>query len=144
MSELSLFERLGGAATLDRVHQALYERLFTDPWLQGFFLGKDKARLISQQTSFMTAALGGPNGYIGKTPRFIHQHMFITEEVFEARAALLRVALEECGIAADLRQEWLAVDRALKYAVIKRSREECVTSGLEPQILEVPRPTPAP
>lgn len=136
----SLFERLGGRPTLARVHEVFYTLLFADPWLRQFFAGKDSGHLARQQTDFMAGPMGGPNTYVGKTPRFIHRHIFITTEVFEARAAILRRALEACEVPPALRDEWLALDQRLKCAVLKFSRDECSPGGPDRQILDVPKP----
>ncbi len=121
-----LFEEIGSADVILRVHQRFYDVLFEEPWLEKFFYGKAKDVLISKQTEFMTAAFGGPNNYTGDTPAFVHMHMFITDEMSDVRETLLKKAILAEGLSSSITERWLRVDRSFRPAIVKKSVDECV------------------
>jgi len=122
----TLFERLGGKETYIRVHKIFYDKAYADPWLSQYFTDKPQAVLENQQTDFMVQLMGGPKVYGGKSPKFAHQHMFISEELFELRSNMLSESIKEAGIDDKLRLEWLEADRTLKQAVVKANVSECL------------------
>lgn len=136
----TLFDALGGNATLVRVHRIFYDKLYAHPWLKGFFVGIERHVIEQQQTDFMTSAFGGPDRYQGKFPVPAHQHMYITAEIFDLRHAMLEQSLEEAGIAPDLRARWLKVDGAFRGKMCKESVSECKGRFKTEPILVVPRP----
>jgi|SaaInlStandDraft_2_1057019.scaffolds.fasta_scaffold129527_2 hemoglobin len=121
----TLFEELGGMPCLDRVHRVFYEKLLAHPWLRQFFQGVRREHLESQQSEFMSKLFGGPDIYRGRNPKGAHMHMYITEEVFQARHDILERSLNEAGIAPDLRRRWLDYDMGLKKALVKTAVSEC-------------------
>lgn len=132
----TLFNRLGGKATLERVHKTFYDMAYAHPWLRKYFTDKPQQVLEEQQTDFMSVLMGGPNKYAGKTPKVAHQHMVITEELFELRRQMLSDAIKQHGISDDLREEWLAADGALKKALIKNSAADCQRAYANQEILD--------
>lgn len=125
-NDAGLYEEIGGADVVHRVHQRLYDALFDEPWLEKFFYGKSKEVLVEKQTQFMIAAFNGPNNYKGDTPAFVHMHMFITEEMLEVRNTLLKNAILAEGLSASIAERWLKVDQSFWSALIKKSVDECV------------------
>lgn len=121
----TLYDRLGGKLTYEKVHKIFYDKAYAHPWLSQYFTDKPQDVLENQQTDFMVQIMGGPKAYGGKSPKFAHQHMLISEELFELRAQLLSDSIREAGIADNLRKEWLAVDATFKRALVKNSEEEC-------------------
>jgi hemoglobin len=121
----SLYDQLGGEACLARVHRRLYDKIFNHPALKAFFDGKDRDHQETQQTDFMASKFGGPNLYRGRLPDGAHQHMYITDAHFELRHALLAETLDECGVAPDLRDRWLAIDHSFKSIIVKNSLSDC-------------------
>lgn len=109
---------------------------YAHPWLSKYFTDKPQQVLEEQQTEFMTFLMGGPNLYIGKTPKVAHQHMVISEELFELRRQMLSDAIKQEGISDELREEWLAADGALKKALIKKSAAECQRAYASQEILD--------
>lgn len=53
----------------------------------------------------MAKLIGGPKKYAGKTPKMAHQHIHITDELFELRQQLLNEAIHEFALTDDLRNE---------------------------------------
>lgn len=119
------FDELGGKPCLERVHQILYDKLFTHPWLKDFFQGRPRWFQESQQTDFMTGLFGGPKCYGGRLPDGAHQHLFITEEIFLLRHNLLRDALNEADVPEHLQDRWLRADWSMRHMVVKKSVDQC-------------------
>ena len=135
----TLFDRLGGRTTLQRVHKVFYDKVYEHPWLGQYFTGTEQQILEDQQTDFMISIMGGPKLYMGRAPKYAHQHMVITEELFELRQQLLSDSIRECNVSDDLREEWLGTDNALRRALVKKSREECKAYS-EDEILDFKNP----
>lgn len=136
----TLFDRLGGLDTLRKVHKNFYDKLFVHPWLKQFFVEHPQEIFENQQTNFMSGLMGGPKCYAGKTPKMAHQNIFITDEMFETRNAILSQSIKEAGIADDVREEWLAADRTLKRALVKTSVTECRTMFDGQRVYDIPQP----
>ncbi len=136
----TLFERLGGKPTYIKVHRIFYDKAYADPWLRQYFTDKPQKVLENQQTDFMIQLMGGPKAYGGKTPLFAHQHMVISEELFEHRAKLLSDSIKEVGISDELRVAWLKTDASLKRALVKKSKAECKISYPTQPILDFAKP----
>jgi len=85
--------------------------------------------------------MGGPKLYGGKTPKMAHQHMNISDELFELRQKMLSETIKEAGISDELRQEWLIADASLKNAIVKKSKEDCRTAYAAQEILDFKNPS---
>jgi hemoglobin len=131
----TLYKRLGGKTTFIKVHKIFYDKAYDDPWLSKYFTDKPQELLENQQTDFMIQLMGGPKAYGGKTPKSAHQHMVISEELFELRAKILSESITEAGINDDLRQEWLEADATFKKALLKTSETQCIKSYPTQEIL---------
>ena len=121
----TLFDRLGGKASFIKVHKIFYDKIYAHNWLKKYFTDKPRQVLEDQQTDFMSQLMGGPRAYSGKSPKSAHQHILITEELFDLRAQILSDSIKEAGIADNLRIEWLTANAALKKALVKTSVDEC-------------------
>jgi len=121
----TLYARLGGHATLERVHKFFYDELFEHPWLGLFFEGIDQQHIEDQQTAFMAAVMGGPKRYVGQSPKAAHQHMFVSRELFDLRNDVLARAIERAGVPVELAVEWLTLDRNFAKAIVKDSVADC-------------------
>jgi len=121
----TLFERLGGKETFINVHKIFYDKAYAHSWLSKYFTDKPQELLENQQTDFMIQIMGGPKLYSGKVPKSAHQHMLITDELFELRAQLLSDSIIEAGINDELREEWIAADATFQRALVKSSEDEC-------------------
>lgn len=121
----TLFERVGGRATLERVHRLLYNRIYVDRDMGPFFADVPRERQEKQLTDFMSGAMGGPMPYVGSHPREAHRHMLITADLFDRRHRFLTEALAEAGVASPARDEWLRIDGAFKRILVKARVEDC-------------------
>lgn len=138
----SLFDAVGGLPTLQRVHKIFYDKVYAHPWLGKFFEGHGQEFIEQRQTAFMAEKMGGPAEYRGHPLDMAHRGMFITAELFELRAELLREALQEAGVRADLATRWLRIDGAFKRMIVKDSVASFYNKTWHyEQRLIVPRPT---
>ncbi len=122
----TLYERLGGKPTYVKVHKIFYDKAYAHPWLSRYFTDKPQELLENQQTDFMIQLMGGPKCYSGKSPKSAHQHILITDELYELRAQMLAESITEAGISDELRDEWIAADATFQRALVKISEDECV------------------
>ena len=118
--KVSLYEAVGGHATLVRVHKKFYDKVYAHPWLGNFFEGHSQAAIEARQTSFMADKMGGPD-YIGKPLKQAHENMYITEELVILRHQLLADALREAEIDEALAARWLRIDIAFMKQMVKPS-----------------------
>lgn len=139
-AEPSLYEQIGGHATLARVHKIFYDKLYAHYWLKLFFLDIDQTTIENQQTDFIAQAMGGPAVYCGKFPVPAHKHMYITAEMFDLRHSLLEAALCEAGITDALRARWLKIDGAFRGSLVKASPAECAGRFNTDPIMVIPKP----
>lgn len=139
-SKRSLFERIGGRPTLERVHKIFYDKLYAHPWLKGFFEGIDQTKIENQQSDFIAQVTGGPKMFGGRLPHHAHAHIFVTEELFTIRNGLLEESLIEADVAQPERDEWLMIDRAFKRAIVKQSPEVCVKRFVDEDIVVIEKP----
>ncbi len=135
----TLYDRLGGKPTYVKVHKIFYDKAYAHPWLSRYFTDKPQELLENQQTDFMIQLMGGPKCYAGKAPKSAHQHMLITDELYELRAQLLSESITEAGISNALRDEWIAADATFQRALVKTSEDECVRAYPTQPILNFPR-----
>lgn len=56
----SLYERIGGESTIDKLVVTFYQHVLSDPKLQTFFERTSIDKLYRMQKAFFTVALGGP------------------------------------------------------------------------------------
>lgn len=121
----SVYARIGGRPCLERVHKAFYNKIYTHPMFRAFFKNVAQTHQENQQSDFMAQAMGGPSRYGGRLPDGAHQHLFITEEIFELRHKILAETLKECLVPEDLRERWLAIDYQFKGKIVKKTIDDC-------------------
>ncbi len=135
-----LYDLIGGRPTLNRVHKIFYDKVYAHPWMKQYFKHKSQEILEKQQSDFMSSIMGGPRIYAGRTPKLAHQHMNVSEELFELRRIMLSNSIREAGISDELRDQWLAADGKLKGSIVKASVAECKRAFHTQEILDFPKP----
>ncbi len=119
----TLYEEVGGLPVLQKVHKIFYDKVYAHEWLGQFFAGHEQKAIEDRQTSFIAEKMGGPDPYPGKELKMVHEAMYINNELFEIRKALLAASLQEAGVDEALRIRWLKIDSAFKHHIIKASVE---------------------
>jgi len=117
----TLFDKLGGLPTLERVHKRLYDKIYAHPWLKGFFEGHEQAAIELRQTQFMAEKFGSDIRYPGMELELAHRRMYISEELLTLRRELLRESLEEEHVPETLITRWLKIDGAFWKDIRKDS-----------------------
>lgn len=118
----SLYDAVGGLATLQKAHKIFYDKVYSDNWLKQFFDGFNQEIIENKQTSFMAEKMGGPK-YLGKPVKQVHENMYITEELFQVRHVLLEESLRETGVSEENIDRWLRIDSAFMFSICKDSIE---------------------
>lgn len=120
MTQISLFERLGGEAAVDAAVDIFYAKVLADARISHFFTNVDMNSQRAKQKAFLTVAFGGPSRYTGKGLRNAHKHMGLTEAHFDAVIENLGNTLKELNVPADLIGEAAAVALSVKGDVLNR------------------------
>ncbi|MDU4697542.1 MAG: globin [Paenibacillus sp.] len=104
---LSLYDNLGGEATIRRLVEAFYPRVQREPLLGPLF-PEDITPVMEKQFMFLSQFFGGPSLYsdaVGHPMmRARHLPFPVTKERAEAWLGCMRAALEEIGIEEPLRE----------------------------------------
>lgn len=103
----SLYERLGGAETIQTLVQAFYPKVQNHPLLGPLF-PEDIRPVMEKQEMFLTQFFGGPSLYSDShghpMMRARHMPFPITPERAEAWLSCMGEALEEIQVDAELRE----------------------------------------
>jgi hemoglobin len=118
-SHPTLFESLGGAATVQEVVRRFYDRILADPLLVPFFEGTDVGQLRRHQAQVVTGILGGPAEYDGIGLRAAHARLAIADGDYDRVGGHLLAVLGELGAGAEA--------EATVVAALDRARAEIVT-----------------
>lgn len=140
MSEKSLFDQFGGYDTLRSIAKTFYDKVYKHPWIGQYFANIRQQHIEDQQTDFMAQAMGGPRKYFGTFPIQAHQHIYITQELFDLRESLLMETMKELHIPQELVDQWFKIDRAFKQGIIKESLADCKVRIVSEGILDFPNP----
>ena len=98
---MSLYDDIGGAAAVTVAVTVFYTRVTDDPELAPWFGGVDIERLKAHQRAFLTAALGGPDLFTGRTMEAAHAGLGITIEAFDRVLEHLAYTLLDLGLGYD-------------------------------------------
>jgi hemoglobin len=116
-SQNSLYELIGPAFIKNAVAE-FYRRAFDDVMIGHFFFQSDITHITSQQTNFVTAMLGGPLKYSGKSLRAAHAPFAIRPAHFARRQVLMREVLTDLGLKTDLINAWLDLEDQFKPVIL--------------------------
>jgi hemoglobin len=117
----SLYHRLGGYDALAAVTDDFIGRLATDPQLQRFFAGHNKAglaRIRQHVVDFLCAATGGPCVYTGQDMKTAHTGLGITDDDWNASVKDLTATLDKFNVPEKEKSEVLAAISSLKGDIV--------------------------
>lgn len=112
MSDVSLYDRLGGEAAIQAAVVRFYEKMLADPELAGFFEHMDMQRQIDKMIAFMSLAFGGPSDYDGPGLQEAHAGLVkrgLGGAHFDKTAGHLDATLIELEVSPELRAEVLGI-----------------------------------
>ncbi|WIM88746.1 group 1 truncated hemoglobin [Candidatus Mycobacterium wuenschmannii] len=98
---VSLYDKVGGHDALDVVVEDFYCRVLDDDQLAGFYAGADMRCVKARQVEFLSATLGGPAPYGGRSMRQVHEGRGITMYHFAMVTAHLADSLCAAGLHPD-------------------------------------------
>ncbi len=130
----SLFKQIGGPLGIDAVVDLLFERLVGDPVFRPFYGKVDIAALKLKYASYLTAALGGPQRYTGKSLAKAHEGVRaggVLAGHMEAFLDYLRQAMDDFEIPEDVANSVVTV--------VASTREDVLGSSTT----TAPKPKPA-
>jgi hemoglobin len=120
---MALYDDIGGAPAVRAVLDAFYPRVLADATLSPFFLGVDIERLKKAQEAFFAMALGGPDGYTGRSLGDAHartRQRGVNDDAFDHFLAVFQRVLVDRGIPSGKIAEWLAVIESARGQVLNR------------------------
>jgi hemoglobin len=97
----TIYDAIGGPAAVEAAVDEFYGRVLADPQLAGYFADTDLGRLKGHQRTFLTAALGGPQRYAGRSMADAHAGRDITPTAFDAVVGHLGATLAHLGVPPD-------------------------------------------
>lgn len=120
-TDLTLYDRLGGADAIRSVTERFCELTLTDDVLAYFFAPLDLTRHARMLAEFLVLAFGGPVSYSGPDLRAVHARLpGLTDEHFDRVVSLLAATLREAGAGdADIAAAALAAE-AVRDDVLNR------------------------
>jgi hemoglobin len=125
LQDRTLFDRIGGQATVDRLVDSLYDRFETDALIRAFF-GRDLSKQRNRQKRFFAEWLGGPAVYSESAWGALYQHhedLPIAQVIAERWLDHLRGALEDAVPAAGDAAIILEGTRAVAHVLVNSEDE---------------------
>ncbi|WNG85273.1 group 1 truncated hemoglobin [Mycobacterium sp. ITM-2016-00317] len=95
---MSIFDQIGGRAAVTAAVDDFYRRVIADPELTPYFDGVDMRRLKGHQRSFIAAAIGGPEPYLGRSMQEVHGGLAIQPAHFDRVVGHLVETLTDLGV----------------------------------------------
>lgn len=123
VTQVSLYEQIGGQPALQAAVDEFYQRVLADPSLAPYFTESDLPRLTAHQRAFFSMALRGPNGYTGRSMREAHAGRGITDAAFDRVAQHLMDTLAHLGVSERLIQQIIARVAPLRSEIVERQEQ---------------------
>ena len=116
--ETSLYDAIGGRASLVAAVDVFYRRVLADPELGPFFPGGVGDRHRAYLITFLGEALGGPSRYRGRDMATAHRGLHISDGHFDRVAGHLDATLDELGVPRHLTDRIIGIAAGLRSAVV--------------------------
>jgi hemoglobin len=140
MNKAESFEQMGGRKSLEAINKIFCDKVYKRTWLKRYFEKIPQEHIELQQVDFMQKVLGDENLYIGKAPPAAHQHIFVSEELFDVRQKLLKETFKESKASQCMIDKWLNLDQSFKRIIVKAKPEDCMRRFTTDPILDFPNP----
>ena len=99
---MRVFDLIGGPPAVTAAVDDFYRRLIADPALTQYFDGVDMKRLKGHQRSFIAAAIGGPEPYLGRAMGETHAPLHVSPEHFDKVVDHLVETLTDLGVSGSI------------------------------------------
>jgi hemoglobin len=116
----TLYEKIGGQPTLEKVVDAFHNSIMADSSLKGFFAKTDMAKQRAHQIAFFSQILEGPKQYSGRPMDKTHSGMNLNDQHFEAITKYLSAAMTASGVSAEDASAAMAKVSSLKAAILNK------------------------
>lgn len=119
----TLYEQLGGQASVDAAVDIFYRKVLTDDRISHFFDDIDMDTQIAKQKAFLTMVFGGPNSYSGADMRQGHAHLVqrgLNDTHFDTVIELLGESLRELNVPEEKILEIAAIAESTRGDVLNR------------------------
>lgn len=98
---LTIYERVGGFASVRKVVSAFYDKALESDLIAHHFEQVEMPRLIDHQTRFISFLMGGPASYTDEHIEHVHARLGITLAEFDEMLELLIETLEDFEFGSD-------------------------------------------
>ncbi len=126
MTEVSLFDELGGEPVLRSIVGRFVDRMFVDPMIGFFFRKASRERVKDKEYELAAQHLGGPVEYTGRPIQQVHAVHPIMGGQFARRLEILRSTLIEAGAPEAVVHHWVAHTESLRSLVTRDASGECI------------------
>ncbi|MEM7725627.1 MAG: group 1 truncated hemoglobin [Cyanobacteria bacterium P01_A01_bin.45] len=116
----TLYEKIGGQATLEKVVDDFHKRILGDSSLSGFFSNTDMEKQRNHQIAFFSLIMDGPKDYQGRSMDKTHSGMNLQQPHFDAIAKHLSAAMASSGVSSDDTKAALERVEKLKGAILNK------------------------
>lgn len=116
----SLYERLGGADGVAAIASQIVDRHLANPEIKARFLDSDPDKLKILVRDFISMGTGGPNQYEGRDMIAAHSGLNINEREFISVIDDGLATLDDQGVDAQTRMEFLNILYSFKSDVLFR------------------------
>ncbi|MGY6630362.1 MAG: group I truncated hemoglobin [Wenzhouxiangella sp.] len=116
----SLYDRLGGRATIERFVDRGVERVVVNPEIADLFVHTDRDHLKFHLTEQICELAGGPCRYEGLDMESAHVGQNISSREFNALVEDFQLAMRETGVPYRLENQVIALLAPMKPAMLHR------------------------
>ena len=110
----TIFDRIGGESTVERLVDSFYQKVLADEDLSPFFKNVPIDKQKRMQREFFAAALGGPSKYTGRSLSHAHYGLGIQRSHFTRFVDILLETLRAVSI--DEKDTVKIIDRINTYS----------------------------
>jgi hemoglobin len=115
---ISLYDAIGGRASLVAAVDVFYCRVLADPELSPFFPRGVGERHRAYVVTFFGEALGAPSRYRGPDIATAHRELGINDAQFDCAAGHLDATLDELGVPRHLTDQIMGIAATLRPALV--------------------------
>tara|TARA_R110002167_G_scaffold254454_1_gene460685 strand:- start:493 stop:858 length:366 start_codon:yes stop_codon:yes gene_type:complete len=105
----SLFERIGGADSVDVAVDIFFKKVLADDDIKHFFASSNMKNQGRKLKAFLAYAFGSPKGYKGKKIRAAHASLNLTEAHFDAMLGHLIDTMKDLNVPNQLIDEVIVI-----------------------------------
>jgi len=121
----TLFDRLGGEATLRAIIARFVDRMFDDLMIGYLFGAADRDRVKAKEYEFAARHLGAQTEYTGRPLKDAHRAHRITGGQFMRRLQILKETLVAFQVPADVSEHWISNVLSLQSEITDNALDQC-------------------